>query len=295
MYDINTKNVKKGRGFYFLFLLAGLIFLGIIGSVLISSYTKLSSLNSKTKSTKVIVKSHIDDGTILYSPTYYFNVDGREYFCNSDSSSSANPGTSNKMVYYDSNNPTICMTDYSKSNNNFFLLFIILPLAFITLAIVNMIKINKRLKLIKELNKTGKLVKNLPYHLENTGMAVNGVQIQRPVVEYPLSSGSTITLRGDPRHDKKSSDADGLVDVVIDENNTDNYFIDFEINRLTGNLATDYYDNIQNNQEPDTQLNNEQNVQPQVLPNNIINSEQTQPVVQQSQTNPGNNVPNNNQ
>ena len=97
------------------------------------------------------------------------------------------------------------------------------------------------MKLIKELNKKGKLVKNLQYHLEDTGMSVNHVQIQRPVVEYTLPSGSVVTLYGDPRHDGKLYDADGMVDLVIDENNPNNYFIDFEINRLTGNLPTDYY------------------------------------------------------
>ena len=33
----------------------------------------------------------------------------------------------------------------------------------------------------------------------------------------------------------------GLVDLVIDENNPTNYFIDFDINRLGGNLPSDYY------------------------------------------------------
>ena len=31
-----------------------------------------------------------------------------------------------------------------------------------------------------------------------------------------------------------------MVDLVIDENNPKNYFIDFEINRLSGNLPSDY-------------------------------------------------------
>lgn len=283
MYDINTKNVRKGRRFHFVFLLAGLVFLGIMGSVLVSSYTKLNSLDSKTKSTRVVVNSHSDDGTTLYSPTYYYTVDGRQYSCNSDSSSSTNPGTSNKTVYYDSKNPEICMTQYSKSNNYFFLLFIILPLAFITIGFVNIRKVNKRLKLIKELNKTGKLVKGLPYNLENTGMAVNGIQIQRPVVEYPLPSGSTITLQGDPRHDQKTADADGLIDVVIDEKDPNNYFIDFEINRLSGNLPTDYYDNVQST-----------TVQENQSASNNTTSEPVQPVIQQSQVTQENNIQNNN-
>ena len=38
-----------------------------------------------------------------------------------------------------------------------------------------------------------------------------------------------------------------MVDLVIDESNPSNYFIDFEINRLSGNQSTDYYNQpIQN-------------------------------------------------
>ena len=121
----------------------------------------------------------------------------------------------------------------------------LLPLAFVIIAIVNMHKISKRIKLINELNQKGKLIKNLPYHLEGTGMSVNNIQIQRPVIDYTLPSGSVIKLYGDPRHDRKYADADGMVDLVIDENNPDNYFIDFEINRLSGNLPNDYYNNPQ--------------------------------------------------
>lgn len=42
-----------------------------------------------------------------------------------------------------------------------------------------------------------------------------------------------------------------MVDLVIDESNPSNYFIDFEINRLSGNQSTDYY-----NQPLQNALNN---------------------------------------
>lgn len=250
-----------------------MLFLIIIGGGLISSYTKANSMDSTTSSTKVEVNSHRDsDGSILYSPTYYYMVDGREYSCSSSSSSSINPGTSNKTVYYDSKNPSNCMTEYSKSNNKTLLIFLLLPLLCIVVAVVNIRKIGKRVKLINDLNQKGKLVKNLPYHLEDTGMAVNNVHIQRPVVEYTLPSGSVITLYGDPRHDRKVSDADGMVDLVIDENNPNNYFIDFEINRLTGNLPTDYYSNIPNNEVQSSNMNYQTSNQYQNTSNNNINA-----------------------
>lgn len=243
MYDINTKNVKKGFTFYFIFLIVGLLMLIIFSFLLICNYVRLNKYDEKTISTRVVVDSYIDsDESIQYSPTYYYRVDGREYLCSSDSSSNIRPSNSNKFVYYDSKNPSNCITEYSKSDNNTLLLCMILPLIFIVIAVINIRKICRRLKLINELNKKGKLVKNLYYHLENTGLSVNDVEIQRPVVDYTLPTGRVVQLYGDPRHDRKAYDADGMVDLVIDENNPDHYFIDFEINRLTGNLKTDYYD-----------------------------------------------------
>jgi hypothetical protein len=133
------------------------------------------------------------------------------------------------------------MTEYSSESGILFFAFTLLPLLFIVIAVINIMKINKRIKKINQLNQTGKLVKNLPYYLENTGVVINGNPIRRPVVNYTLPNGGTILLRGDGRNDGRLFDADGLVDILIDEANPENYYIDLEINRLTGNLDSDYY------------------------------------------------------
>ena len=59
--------------------------------------------------------------------------------------------------------------------------------------------------------------------------------------------------------DRKVADADGMVDLIIDENDPNNYFIDFEINRLTGNLPTDYYKPTTNEQQNNNQANQNNN------------------------------------
>lgn len=103
---------------------------------------KINSLDSMVLSDCVGIKSYIDDvGGTLYSPIYYYNVNGENY-CGSSSSSNYNLGTQ-------------------------------------------------------------------------------------------------ITLYGDSRNDRKLCDEDGLVDLLIDESSPDNYYIDFEINRLSGNLSQD--------------------------------------------------------
>ena len=244
MYDIDTSNVKKGIKFFLMFLFVGVFFLGILLAILIMNIINYKSLDSEIMPNHVEINTYEDsDGGTMYSPTYYYNIRGKEYKCSSQGSSSIMPSTKNRKVYFDSKNPSRCMTDYSRGSNKWILLFLLLPIVFISVAVYNIIKVNKRIKLINELNTTGKLVKNLPYRLENTGMSVNGVQIQRPVVDYTLPSGTTITLQGDPRHDKKVADKDGMVDLIIDEANPNNYFIDFDINRLTGKLPTDFYNN----------------------------------------------------
>lgn len=252
MYDINLKNVKKGKGFYSIFLIVGLLFLVILISVFVGICVKQSKMNSTVLSSRVEINSYVnDEGTTMYSTTYYYTVNNEQYICNSSGSSSNRPSTKNEEVYYDSDNPEICMTKSSIKSKYIVFIFLVLPISFILLAVINMRKINNRIKLINELNQRGKLIKNLPYRLENTGMSVNNIPIQRPVVDYKLSTGSIVTLYGDPRHDKKHMDSDGFVDLLIDESNPNNYYIDFEINRLTGNLKEDYNDQNSQTQKND--------------------------------------------
>ena len=268
MFDINTKNVKKGKNFFYIFLFFGIISLFSIVGIIILNVTRINSLDSQIMSKRVEIKSYInDEGTKMYSPIYYYEIDGKIYECGSNYSSSSNPGTENKTVYYDSQNPDICMTDHVKTVNYVLLFFLIIPIVFITVAIKNIKKINQRIKKIMELNQIGKLVKKLPYRLENTGMVINNVPVKRPVVDYILPTGETITLYGDARHDKKHFDADGMVDLLIDESNPNNYYIDFEINRLAGNSPQDYYQ--RNNQVNEPNLYNEQSSYDETNQNNM--------------------------
>lgn len=249
MYDINLKNVKNGKKFFMVFFVVGILFGVILLGVFAGTMLKGNSLDSETMSTKVDLNEYYDDGDIMYNPVYTYEVDGKEYTCTSGISSSVRPSSKNIKVYYDSKNPSKCLTDYSKNSSYFFLLFLIIPIVFIVMSVVNFKKINKRIAIINSLNENGKLVKGLPYRLENTGMVVNNVPIQRPVIDYALANGSIIQLYGDPRHDRKVADQDGLVDLVIDESNPENYFIDFEINRVGGNRLEDFY------QQPNTNPN----------------------------------------
>lgn len=253
MYDIDVKNIKKGIKFYGIFLLIGLAMLVLIVGFTVANNSKRKSLDSEVLSFMVDVNSHRDsDGELMYNAKYHYTVNGTNFVCRSNTSSSNNPGTENKTVYYDSKNPSRCMTQDSIMSKGFLALFIVIPSLFVVFGVVNIIKISKRLKSIKELNERGRLVKNLEYRLQDTALSVNNVPVKKIVVDYKLPSGSIVTLHSNPRHDGIAFDGDGMVDLVIDESNPDNYFIDFEINRISGNLSTDYYNgnagNSYNNQ-----------------------------------------------
>ncbi len=242
MYDINYENIKSGKKFFYIFLIIGILTLIVIGVIFTFNITKQKSLDATVLSTNVEETSYIDDeGKRMYSQTYYYTVDGTNYTCKSSISTSYSQKDENKLVYYDSSNPKKCGTETSKFWTYFILIFITIPAIFIPIAIVNIIGINKRIKEIQELNIKGKLIKNLPYRLEDTNVSINEIPLKRIVVDYKLPNGEIKTLYGDTRHDGKLQDEDGMVDVLIDEYNPDNYFIDYEINRLSGNREEDYY------------------------------------------------------
>lgn len=244
MYDIDLKNVKKSGSSMALFIIIGLLFAGIGIGMFVSQITTKNRMDSEVEAYRVDINEHYDsDNGTMYSPVHYYRVNGVEYTCSDGgSTSSITSSMEDETVYYNSSDPSDCMTDYSSSSNNlFFIIFTLLGGICAGLGINNIIKSRKRIKLIKYLNQNGMLVKKLPYYMEDTNVTVNNHRVQRPVVDYRLPSGSTIKLYGDGRYDRKYSDQDGFVDLLIDPNDFNNYFIDFEINRLGGNLDSDYY------------------------------------------------------
>lgn len=241
MYEIDIKNVKKGRRYHYAFLIIGICAFSLLLFMSVSNIMKWQKLDSYVLSSSVSVDKEKDDKFHKYTAIYHYEVDGVDYSCKASSKSSNVPSRTNKNVYYDSSNPQICMIKKSIFSNCIMLIYWLIPGLFILSSISSIREINLHIKKIKELNKYGKLVKNLPYRLEKTGMSSNNIPIQRIVIDYILPNGETITLYGDARHDNKLCDDDGKVDLLIDENNLDNYYIDFEINRLSGNLPEDYY------------------------------------------------------
>ena len=240
MYDINLKNVKKGRLLPILFIGLGTAVLLILGIVFAAIFLGGGDMEGETTSTDIVINTYDDDGTTMYSPVYEFEVDGKLYECNPHFSTSIRPDDKPSKIYYNVADPTKCQSEAVKSSSWMYFLFLLIPCVFIMVGTFLLLSTNKHIKTVLNLNQTGKLVKGLPYHLEDSNIEINGRRLQQPVVDYNLN-GSMLTLKGDPRYDYKDSDEDGKVDLLIDEQDPKNYFIDFEINRLSGNRSEDYY------------------------------------------------------
>jgi len=188
-------------------------------------------MNSEVEAYKIEDNcSYNNEGSYMCSPVYYYQVNGKSYTCSTGYSSSAKVSNENKTVYYNSENPAECVNSYSAEPNFISIIFLLIPVIFIFVGIKGIMDVNARIKKIQYLASYGKLIKGIPYKMERTGRIVNHREILAPAIDYTLDNGTVIHLVGDPRHDYKMLDGDGCVDLLLDPNDPNNYYIDFEIN-----------------------------------------------------------------
>jgi len=93
---------------------------GILGVYLTFIAGNTNKYDSKTRAYRIYPNESydIDDGTTYY-PIYYFKVNGKDYECRAKLGSSSYPDEKKNMVYYDSENPANCRTEYEKSTGKF--------------------------------------------------------------------------------------------------------------------------------------------------------------------------------
>lgn len=230
MYQINYKNLKKGYSFYGIFLIVGLIFTILFLWLMYGPSIKKLSMDGEVKAYEVDVR--ISGSGKMRSAIYYYEVDGKKYdytVIPDSMTVSSQKFKEKNTIYYNSNDPSECISEYEVTQYDANILFIIFILIFPIIGLKGIINNKKRIDKVKNLAQNGTLIKNLKYELVRTGMKVNGRKVMAIQVEYELPSGSVIKLTGDPRYDFKSHDADGYVDLLIDLNDIDNYYIDFDI------------------------------------------------------------------
>ncbi len=242
VYNINFKKTKFNKIFGVVFLSMGLLFFIIFGSISINGIIKKNSLDASVKAKNVEWKESYDheDNSVTYSPIYYYEVDNKQYIC--DSNVYSNIQKSSGIVYYDSNNPSKCMTDFESNSNWIFLFFLLIPTIFIGVGIAFIKSYSKRQKKLKKLATTGVLVKGIPYQIIDSNTSVNGRRLKCFSIMFTFPNGTTKNIVSDPAYDHVLSDYDGKCDLLYDPNNYDNYFIDFEITTTgVGNPNIIYY------------------------------------------------------
>ena len=89
---------------------------GILGVYFTFFASNTSKYDSKVEAYRISPNESSDiDGNVVYYPTYYYEVDGKEYECKVTNGSSSYPDEKKNLVYYDSANPSNCATEYGKS------------------------------------------------------------------------------------------------------------------------------------------------------------------------------------
>lgn len=228
MFSIDYSQYKRRRRFWLIFLLLGLFVIIFAFIFFIFFFIKKIPLNREAHGILEYYDERInDEGTRLYQPSYKFKVNGKEYICKSSVSSSNMP-SSESVILYEKVNPSNC----SVKNDYKFLYFLLIPIGvgiiFIAFGSYFLFKINKIIKKTKYLNSNGKLIRGIPYTLEDTNISENGIPLKKIVINYTLPNGTTRRLVSDSKANYYNND-DGLVDLLIDPNDENNYFIDFEI------------------------------------------------------------------
>lgn len=246
VYNVNISKARGGLGFGAIFLFAGLLFFGVMMAIGVSNLTKKNSFDGEVKATEIHWDSHYDsDSGTMYSPVYSYEVEGVTYNCSSRSSSSSKSGAKG-IVYYDTNNPSNCMTDFDNKTSFIIFIFLFLPLIFIIVGANQMKKAINNGKKAKYLATSGVLVKGAPYEIIDTGMAVNNRKIKAFAITYTFPDGQTKEIKSQGVFDHVLRDSDGLCDFLYDPNDYNNYYIDLEINPTgIGSPNIVYYNDTQ--------------------------------------------------
>lgn len=136
----NMKKLDYLPFYLFIFVFA------IIGIWGIFFTKEASDFDSKTQAYHIEVEKDWDyDHGNKYKPTFYFKANGKEYQCKVNSYSNQYPTLEKGTIYYQSNNPTDCVTEYEIGDDKFVGIgFLVFSLLFF-IAITNERRKQKRL------------------------------------------------------------------------------------------------------------------------------------------------------
>lgn len=225
MYSIDNilKTNKLMYKIIFIFSLAFILFFSIIG---LKDIINVSSIyNRKVKSN---ISEYIPTDNNMYKKVYYFDADNRQFSClDSVVINNKNNKIDKKTIYYNFEDPNVCTTNIIKKTNLIVYIFIISLCIPLLIGLIGIIKINKKINKIKMLSKCGKLVKNLQYEVVEIKKK-NGNILYKAKTKYKVKN-QVLILYSESIYDKKLFKEYPTIDLLINENDVNDYYLDFNI------------------------------------------------------------------
>lgn len=233
MYKINYKNIIGVSYVMVIFLLVGVFFLVNMSFIDKSTNSINDKFDSSIEANNIEViqtTTTTDNGDYYYTAKYNYIVDEIEYTCSSNvKSTSQSTFLGDITILYDSQNPSSCMPDLVSSFGSMSFMVYIVPIIFIIVGGLSVLKTFINIKKAKYLSNHGTLIKNLEYSIIDSNLTVNGSRKQCLLVDYEFPNGSKKQLKSHPIMNNVLSDGDGKCDMLIDFENPTNYYIALNI------------------------------------------------------------------
>ncbi len=123
----------------------------------------------------------------------------------------------------------------------FFVIIMALLIIFGAFNIKEIVGNIRRYKNINDLSKNAKLIKRIPYQLKNSNLVINSISLKKIYLRFKSDNGIILNLESEPRFDTKHLETEGYADLLIDEKDPTKFYIDTNINRISGNKEEDFY------------------------------------------------------
>ncbi len=226
--DLGEISVEKQLLFFKAFLVCIFTFaIFILGIFIKHDYDTKAQTDSYTEAKRIEnIETRNKDGKI-YKHYFYFDVDGKEYE-HKTSVSSSERNIKETKVYYNSQNPDICITEYELANLVIFEIaagllgvFDVLCILFICFTVFRRNSLRNKLKI------SGVLLKDCEYIKEHTNIQINGRPVYKLVVNYTMENGQKYTFSCR----KIANDITSCkIDVIYNPQNLKEYMMDFNLN-----------------------------------------------------------------
>lgn len=244
MYVVSDQNLERGikENKKFLIVLGILAFAMIfltLDSILTNSF--------KLFKTEATVENIIPKTNGKYDVKYSYTIGKKNYTCTINNLKKE-PASNTSKIRYNIFKPKKCGNSILGPGLFLTLIFFIpidLGIAFLIKKVYFEIKplLDKKEMLVR-LQKTGTLIKNIPYSTVKSKIEIDKTQLEIPVVQYTTRNNQTLILQGIPCYDYNNLGK--TIDLLIDENNPSDYYLGFEIRKI--DLATNEpINNISNN------------------------------------------------